>query len=202
MNSFALGLDRLVGLTRQLSRLASRLIGICLLLVVFFVLIEITMRKLGVGSLPGVHEYSGYALAFLSSWGLAHTLIERAHIRIDLGYSRLPPAARCALDLLAIFTLNLVSWTIVIHAWPVLEKSLANGSMANTPLSTPLWIPQLIWAAGYAWFAFTTSVLALRSILAAIMGRADVIEHLIGMGSGESMEASNNAQSTSNEVNR
>lgn len=67
-------------------------------------------------------------------------------------------------------TLNLVAWTIALHAWPVLAKSLSNGSTANTPLATPLWIPQLLWLSGYIWFAITTSVLGLR-VMAAIFAR-------------------------------
>lgn len=182
-------LERGVGVTRALSRWATRLIGLLLLLVVAFVIVEIALRKTGLGTLPGVHEYAGYVLAALSSWGLSQTLIERAHIRIDLGYSRLPAAGRAALDLVSILAVSLVGWIIAIHAWPVLATSLANGSLANTPLSTPLWIPQLLWFAGYVWFALTASMLALRSLAAALEGDTTRLTSLIGMGAGEKAEA-------------
>ncbi|OHV12755.1 TRAP transporter small permease subunit [Kushneria phosphatilytica] len=173
--------DRLVALTRLLSRWAARLIGLALLAVVAFVTLEVIRRKLTGESLDGVQEYSGYMLAILSSWGLAHTLIEKAHIRIDLGYSRLPTWLQAVLDLVAISALNLVSWLIMLHAWPVLATSLHNHATANTPLSTPLWIPQLIWVLGYSWFALTTSVLGVRSLLAALMGDRPTLTTLIGM---------------------
>lgn len=175
--------SRLLDATRFVSRIANRLIGGMLLLVVALIVVEVVLRKLGLASLRGVTEYSGYVLAILSSWTLAHTLIERAHIRIDLGYSKMPPVARTLLDLVSIFSVVLVGWVIALHAWPVLARSWSNGSLANTPLSTPLWIPQLIWALGYIWFAIAASVLGVRAVLAALLqGRAEV-QALVGMTS-------------------
>ncbi|WP_087719062.1 TRAP transporter small permease subunit [Salinicola salarius] len=174
--------DALVRAVRQISRWAARLIGLLLLAVVALVIIEVVSRKLLGHSFEGVQEYAGYVLAILSSWGLSHTLTERAHIRIDVGYSRLPIAARAALDLLSILAVNLVGWMIVIHAWPVFSDSLSNHTTANTPLSTPLWIPQLVWVLGYTWFALSAVMLAIRALLAATQGDSATIHTLIGMG--------------------
>ncbi|MFC0268679.1 TRAP transporter small permease subunit [Kushneria aurantia] len=188
--------------TRFVSTLANRLVGLMLLAVVAFLLVEILIRKAGLGTLPGVHEYAGYVLAILSSWGLSQTLIERAHIRIDLGYSRLPRRLQCALDLISIAAVNLVGWLILLKAWPVLATSLHNGSLANTPLSTPLWIPQLIWLAGYGWFAFTASILALRSLAAAMAGDSATLSALIGMDSDKNAEATTIAPTSAHERGR
>ncbi|MDH4574411.1 TRAP transporter small permease subunit [Salinicola acroporae] len=174
--------DALVGAVRLVSRWAARLIGLLLLAVVVMVIMEVVSRKLLGRSFEGVQEYAGYVLAVLSAWGLSHTLVERAHIRIDVGYSKLPIAARAALDLLSILAVNLVGWMIVIHAWPVFSGSLSNHTTANTPLSTPLWIPQLVWVLGYTWFAVSAAVLAIRALLAAAGGDSATIRTLIGMG--------------------
>ncbi|WP_353980041.1 TRAP transporter small permease [Salinicola endophyticus] len=174
--------DALVGAVRLVSRWAARLIGLLLLAVVVMVILEVVGRKLLGRSFEGVQETAGYVLAVLSAWGLSHTLVERAHIRIDVGYSKLPSAARTVLDLLSILAVNLVGWMIVIHAWPVFSGSLSNHTTANTPLSTPLWIPQLVWVLGYTWFAVSAAVLAIRALLAAVGGDRDTIGTLIGMG--------------------
>ncbi|WP_106419327.1 TRAP transporter small permease subunit [Salinicola tamaricis] len=174
--------DALVGAVRLVSRWAARLIGLLLLAVVAMVILEVVSRKLLGRSFEGVQETAGYVLAVLSAWGLSHTLVERAHIRIDVGYSKLPSAARAALDLLSILAVNLVGWMIVIHAWPVFSGSLSNHTTANTPLSTPLWIPQLVWVLGYTWFALAAAVLAIRALLAAAGGDIATIRKLIGMG--------------------
>lgn len=174
--------DALIRLVRHMSRWAARLIGLLLLIVVAMVIVDVVSRKLLGRSFEGVQETAGYVLAILSSWGLSHTLVERAHIRIDVGYSRLPVAARAALDLLSILAVNLVGWMVVVHAWPVFDNSLSNHTTANTPLSTPLWIPQLVWALGYTWFAFSAAMLALRALLAATRGDSATIHALVGMG--------------------
>ncbi|WP_367277004.1 TRAP transporter small permease subunit, partial [uncultured Salinicola sp.] len=189
MSPLIQGLDGLVRFTRGLSRLAARVIGLALLAVVIFIGVEILLRKLAGHSLSGVHEYSGYVLAVLSAWGISHTLLERAHIRIDVVHGRLPPLSQHALNIVSLLALNLVAWMIALNAYPVLAKSLTNGSTANTPLATPLWIPQLLWAAGYCWFAFTTSVMGLRVLVALFQRDAPTLDALIGMDNGELDEA-------------
>ncbi|OLO09127.1 TRAP transporter small permease protein [Salinicola sp. MH3R3-1] len=189
MSPLIQSLDGLVRFTRGLSRLAARVIGLALLAVAIFIGVEILLRKLAGHSLSGVHEYSGYVLAVLSAWGISHTLLERAHIRIDVVHGRLPPLSQHALNIVSLLALNLVAWTIALNAYPVLVKSLANGSTANTPLATPLWIPQLLWAAGYCWFAFTTSVIGLRVLAALCQRDAPTLDALIGMDNGELAEA-------------
>ncbi|WP_110686025.1 TRAP transporter small permease subunit [Salinicola aestuarinus] len=189
MSTFIKGLDGLVRFTRGVSRLAARVIGLALLGVVAFIGVEILLRKLTGHSLSGVHEYAGYVLAVLSAWGISHTLLERAHIRIDVVHGRLPPLSRHALNVISLLALNLVAWVIAVNAWPVLSKSLANGSTANTPLATPLWIPQLLWAAGYCWFAFTTSVMGLRVLAALFQRDVPTLDALAGMDNGEITEA-------------
>ncbi|WP_110649853.1 TRAP transporter small permease subunit [Salinicola peritrichatus] len=195
MSGLTRSLDGLVRITRGISRLAARLIGLALMAVVLFIGIEILLRKLAGHSLPGVHEYSGYVLAVLSAWGLSHTLLERAHIRIDVLHGRLPALSQHTLNVISLLALNLVAWMIALNAYPVLTKSLANASTANTPLATPLWIPQLLWATGYCWFAFTTSVLGLRVLAALFQRDTKTLDALIGMDNGELGEASTREES-------
>jgi hypothetical protein len=40
-----------------------------------------------------------------------------------------------------------------------LEKTLSTGARANTPLETPLWIPQTLWWLGWVWFAMSATIL-------------------------------------------
>ena len=101
----------------------------------------------------------------------------------------MPPLSQHALNIVSLLALNLVAWTIALNAYPVLAKSLANGSTANTPLATPLWIPQLLWAAGYCWFAFTTSVMGLRVLVALFQRDTATLDALAGMDNGELSEA-------------
>ena len=62
-------------------------------------------------------------------------------------------AARAVFDLLAMLTLSGTVTLIAVQGWPVLARSLANSSRANTPLETPLALVQTPWLLGWAWFA-------------------------------------------------
>src|SRR5699024_7002368 len=88
---------------------------------------------------------------------------------------------RIVLDLIAIIATNAIVVLIAFHAWPVLAKTLARGSRANTPLETPLWIPQGIWFAGWVWFSITVTLLTLIGITYLIAGRKEAFDRNLGM---------------------
>lgn len=127
-------------------------VGLMLVLTALFILADIIARQLG-HSLGGSDEIAGYAMAITASWGLGYALLERAHVRIDILHRRLPGGGRAFLDITAIAALAVTVLVVAWQCWPVLEKSLARGSRANTPLETPLWIPQMLWFSGWVWFA-------------------------------------------------
>lgn len=166
-------LEKITGITRVASRVIAWSLGAMLLVIILMIAAEVITRKLFGFSFHFVHEYSGYLLAIFTSWGLAHTLFEKAHIRIDIGYVKTPSAVKKAMDVLSIMSLALVALAITWYAFPVLARSLNNGSLSNTSLSTPMWIPHLIWLGGYVWFSFVTSLLVLRAIVA-LLARDDV----------------------------
>lgn len=153
-----------LGLHRRLQN-ANRVVGLgcglALLGAGAMILFEIVMRRVAFGVLGGTDEISGYVMAGLVSWGAAYALIDRAHIRIDLLHRRVGPLSKTVLDMAALAALTAVSAVILTYGWAVLEKSVSRGSTANTPLETPLWIPQSIWLAGWVWFAFASTVLLL-----------------------------------------
>jgi len=191
MSTLIFFVDALVFLVRRVSLWIARSIGFLLIAVIAMVVVEVVVRKFFGRSFGGVQEYSGYVLAILSSCGLAHTLIEKAHIRIDVGYSRLPVFMRTVLDLCAISAVNLVGWMITLRAWSVLEHSFVNSTTSTTPLSTPFWIPQTLWFFGWGWFAFTSAVLALRGVLAVLQRDHVTVQQLIGMGKDADVQEAN-----------
>ena len=78
---------------------------------------------------------------------------------------------------------------IALKCWPVLEKSLANLSRANTPLETPLWIVQLPWMAGWIWFALMSWAVFLCALALVLQGRLAESEKAIGaIGEAESLK--------------
>ncbi|MFD1796597.1 TRAP transporter small permease [Paracoccus aurantiacus] len=167
----------------RINRVVALLLGIALLLTVAFILGDVVMRKFGWGSLGGSDEISGYVMAAVASWGLACALIERAHVRIDVIRQMLAGPGRAAMDLFAMIVTNGVVVLIAWYCWPVLQKTLERGSRANTPLETPLWIPQGIWFAGWLWFALTATALSLIGVAYLLRGKHADFEATLGIGS-------------------
>ena len=149
---------------RRLNRLIAILVGILLLACTAFVLLDIVMRQMG-SSLGGTDEISGYVMAIATAWGMGFTLIELGHVRIDLLRSRVASRGRALFDLVAMLALAITVTMIAIRGWPVLARSLANSSRANTPLETPLALVQGPWLAGWVWFA----IVAWLTFVAALM---------------------------------
>lgn len=140
---------------RRLNRMIAILVGVLLLACVVFVLADIVLRQMG-SSLGGTDEISGYVMAIATSWGMAFTLIELGHVRIDILRGRVTGGARALFDLTAMLALAVTVTLIAVRGWPVLSRSLANSSRANTPLETPLALVQAPWLAGWIWFALVS----------------------------------------------
>jgi TRAP-type mannitol/chloroaromatic compound transport system permease small subunit len=68
----------------------------------FFIAFEVLARAFLHVTTGSTVEISGYMLAFGLSWGLAHTLTERGHVRIDVLINRMPRHARVPLHLLSL----------------------------------------------------------------------------------------------------
>ena len=176
-------IENLHGALRRVNRLIAMILGVMLLLTVAFILIDVVLRKFRLGSLGGSDEISGYVMAAVASWGLACGLIERAHVRIDLVRQKLAAPRRAVMDIFAMIVTNGVILLIAWQCWPVLQKTLERGSRANTPLETPLWIPQGIWFTGWLWFALTATGLSLIGIVYLVHGRRSALEAALGIGS-------------------
>ncbi len=172
--------DRIVSALRRGNRAIGLACGLVLLATGGLILFEIVMRQTAYGALGGSDEYAGYAMAAIATWGFSYALVERAHIRIDLLHRQLLPAGRVALDLLSLSLLAATTWVVTFHSWSVLAKTLDRGSRANTPLETPLWIPQAIWFGGWVWFALTATLLLLVAAALAFRRRFEVVEAMAG----------------------
>lgn len=162
--------QRLIALLVRVNRTIAIVCGVTLLLTVALILIDLVLRQTPAGSLGGADEISGYVMAGMATWGFSYALTERAHVRIDLIQGRLTTVGKALLDILALASLAVVSLLVAYYAWGVLAKTITRDSRANTPLETPLWVPQSIWFAGWAWLS-AVSVIMLLCIVALAVKR-------------------------------
>ena len=170
---------QLLDTLRRLNRGVALLTGVVLLACAAFVLADIVLRQLG-SSFGGTDEISGYVMAIATSWGMAFTLLELGHVRIDILRGRAGRMGRALFDLFAMLaltgTVSLVAW----KCWPVVARSLSNGSRANTPLETPLALVQIPWFAGWIWFAVMAWLTFIAAALLVVKGRFNDSEAAIG----------------------
>ena len=169
----------LIDTLRKLNQTIALVVGIGLLGMAAFVVADIVLRQVH-ASFGGSEELAGYAMALVSSWGMAYALLELGHIRIDLIRSRAGSMARALFDIFSMIIMSAVVVTIAIKCWPVVERGVENGSRANTPLATPLAWVQIPWFAGWVWFALVSCLVTLAAIGLLLRGRATETEAFIG----------------------
>ncbi len=170
---------KMIEVLRRLNKGVALVVGFGLLACAAFVLTDIIMRQIGT-SLGGTEEIAGYAMALATSWGMSFTLVELGHVRIDLLRTRFQSFGKALFDVFSMIVMSGVIITIAIKAWPVVERSLTNGSRANTPLETPLIWVQLPWFAGWVWFALMSCLVTLAALSLLLKGRHAETESFAG----------------------
>lgn len=164
---------------RKWNRRIAILTGVILLACALVVLLDIILRRMG-SSFGGTDEISGYVMAIATSWGMSFTLLELGHVRIDILRGRVGRLGRALFDLFAMIVLSGTVTLIAVKSWPVLARSLANSSRANTPLETPLAWVQTPWFAGWVWFAVVAWLTFVAALMLVLKGRFKRAESAIG----------------------
>ena len=140
-------------------------------------------RKMLAFAFSGSDEIAAYLFAVGTSWSLAHVLVTRGHVRIDVLYGALGPRMRALFDLLAIAGLAILVLAIVDRAGEIFLDNLTGGNRSNTPLRIPLAWPQAPWFAGFLLFLAVTVLAFLRSLLALLRGDLGTVAKTIGVAS-------------------
>jgi TRAP-type C4-dicarboxylate transport system permease small subunit len=158
-------LDRALRAAGAIARVGVWASGALFLVAAFVIAVDVTARKAFALSIGGSDELSGYCLAMGAAWSYTFALLHRANIRVDALYKYFPRPAKAALDVVALVALACFVALVGTYAFEVLASSVRLGSHANTPLQTPLWIPQAIWLAGLAFFLVTLLLVTLKALV-------------------------------------
>jgi TRAP-type mannitol/chloroaromatic compound transport system permease small subunit len=167
-------------LARHIARIGVWFGGILLIAAALLVGVEVVIRKAFSVSVGGADELAGYALAISTSWGLAFTLLERAHIRIDSLYVHLPVRLCALLDILGLALLTAFFGLITWYGFGVFRTSYTLGAQSLSPLGTPLVVPQLLWVLGLVMFLAIALLLLIRALGALISGDFATVRRLVG----------------------
>lgn len=157
--------------------------GAMILLAAVVVTTEVISRKLLSFAFSGSDEIAAYLFAVGTSWSMAHVLVTRGHVRIDVLYGAVGARAKAALDLIAIVGLAILVIAIVDRAGAIFLENLEGANRSNTPLRIPLAWPQAPWFAGFALFLAATALAIVRSLLALVRGDFAGASKIIGVPS-------------------
>jgi TRAP-type C4-dicarboxylate transport system permease small subunit len=182
--------DPLWGLVAVLAQLGIWVGGMLLFAAAIIVTAEVLLRK-GTGLFgasfvfSGSDEISGYLFAVGTSLSLAHVLMAKGHVRIDVLYAQFGPKARAILDVIALLVLAIFVSTMLERAIDLASTSYFEQIRSNTNLRIPLAWSQIPWAFGIALF-FVSILLALfRSVAALVCGDFSAVGAIAGVASSE-----------------
>ncbi|WP_341667547.1 TRAP transporter small permease subunit [Alcaligenes sp. SDU_A2] len=161
-------------------RMAAMVAGYATFILSILITVEVICRKFFGFSFQGVDEYGGYVLAIGVSLSLSYALVMRAHTRVDVLINPLGRRLRAGFNVLAAAMMAALACFLCWQSVATLRETLEFDSRASTPLETPLWIPQLIWVAGFALFAVVALSYLIRGLRLAAGGQVDALNGLLG----------------------
>ena len=164
MNNHSLIIPKPMRVITLIARALAFCSGMAVIALAFIIAIDIGARSLLRVSIQGSDEIGGYVLAMIGSLGLAYTLLQKGHPRVDLGFRFMPKSLHAPLHVIALIGMTGMAIFMTVHVWTELGKTLAFGTVTNTPLQTPLWVPQGLWLFGILFFALTAGIASIHAI--------------------------------------
>ncbi len=149
------------------ARLLVWLGGTALIVMAFLITTEALIRKFVGVSMGSIDEIAIYVFAVSATCAFGHTLIQRAHIRIEVIRNLFGGRARLALDMLALGSFLIVFGIIAFYAVHLALDSWENGARSVTVLRVPLVWPQGIWAVGMVFTVLSGLAVAARAYVSA-----------------------------------
>ena len=159
-------MEALWNTTARISRFFAWVGGGLLLCAAILVSTEVISRKLFTVVYSGSDEIAGYLFAIGTTLSLAHVMVTRGHVRIDALYIHLGPRVRALLDVLSLVVLGVVAVAMLDRSFDLTFSNYVEWNRSNTPLRTPLSLPQIPWLFGWALFLFSIGIALARTLLA------------------------------------
>lgn len=107
------------------------------------VILSIVSRLVGV-YVPGVTEFSGYAMAGASFFALAYTFRERGHIRVGILLNALHGRARWIAEVWCLLVATFFSGFLAFYLVKMTRVSWQLGDRSEGADAIHLWIPQTL----------------------------------------------------------
>lgn len=160
MTAFLVRLDRVLS---HLYRLSGYGAALCLIAIGVLVCASIVSRLLST-YIPGLTEYSGYAMASASFLALAYTFENRGHIRVELVLSHLHQKQRWLAELWCLTVGSVVTIFLAFYLCRLVYFSWKFEEYSEGADAILLWKPQAIAMVG----AIILAIAVLHSLIKTI----------------------------------
>jgi len=137
-------LERIADQIERLSRLGDWVATIAVIGILALVTVEMVSRGLFGISTQISDEFCGYLNVAVIFFGLAWSLKNGAHVRVDLIHDRLQGAAKTAVRWIVVLTSLAYMAVATVVLIKYLIYSFQAGLVSTSYSETPLWIPQTI----------------------------------------------------------
>ncbi|TYO97024.1 TRAP transporter small permease [Desulfallas thermosapovorans] len=123
---------KFTGLVTGLSRILDKIAGLCMVLSMLLVVVNILLRALFNRPILGVYEYVIFLTLATIGLSLAHCAIQNGHIAVSFVFDRLPLKIQGLVDLVinaaGLLFWGLCAWQVGIYA----HGTAASGVVAST----------------------------------------------------------------------
>ncbi len=180
-------MDKLTKVFERITHIAALICGYLILVGAVLIGIDVVARKLMDTSIlaGAASELCGYFLALVVVWGAALTLIDRAHLRIDVLCNQLPPKAVAWMDTIAVAAFTFAAGFLTYVTYIVLSKSIRLGTLSLSPLAIPQSIPQFLFVAGLFFLTTVSFFWLARCLVHLFAGQHKLVRRIAGTKSAE-----------------
>lgn len=159
--------------------------GLGIIFISCMITVDVFLRKFFGTTLGGASEIAGMIFAVATAMAYPYVLLDRAHIRIDVLYSRIPVKARAFLDLAAMLIMLTFYYQLTMSTFQLLTKSWNGGSRSVGVVQVPLWMPQSLWVLGFALFTLTALFLTVFAVYGIVRRNWSMVTSVAGVPSIE-----------------
>lgn len=130
-------LDKILTNIESIIDWSGRTVSWCSLFLVLITFLVVVMRYLFDSGSIAMQETSSYLHASIFLIGMAYTMQQNAHVRVDIFYARFSAQAKAWIDLFGATFLLLpfmlfiswISWEYIADSWSVMEGSREAGGL-------------------------------------------------------------------------
>ncbi len=118
--------------------------SVAIVIMVCLVVLEVLLRSTIGFSFGFVDELVSYLVVFITFFGVCVTFRSRALFKVEMFYAKLSTTSRKVMDIFhSILSLGLCG-ILIYYAFFLISSSYTRGTISQSKLETPLYIPQLI----------------------------------------------------------